>query len=164
MRASSIVVAVLVAWFNIEARAERPSPLPTASIIAARPLPADGRVRTTAEYFATLDQRFRPEAAKGVDAVFQFELSGAEACAYIVTVREAQVTVARGVAAQSNVTIKMNGSDYVKVVNGEMSGSAAFMRGAMRSAAASASARKLSQLFPAGALKTHRNNVLATRK
>jgi putative sterol carrier protein len=129
---------------------------------AVRTVASDGRVRSALEYFQTLHMRFRPEAARGLFAIFQFDLWGDEACAYTVMIRDGQMTLTRGLASQAHVVIRMNATDYVKVINGEMSGSGAYLRGAMKIRGSLSLARKLSRIFPPGALRPSTNPPVAS--
>jgi putative sterol carrier protein len=106
------------------------------------------QVTSVKNYFDTLSQRFKPEAAKGVHAVFQFELSGDGGGTYHVKVDDGQMAVGEGAAPTANATIKMKGEDYVKMVNGKLSGTMAFLKGQMKIAGDMILAQKMQQLFP----------------
>jgi putative sterol carrier protein len=106
------------------------------------------QVTSVKHYFETLPERFRPEAAKGVNAVFQFELAGEGGGTYHVTVEDGAMKVADGPAASPSATIKMNGEDYVKMVNGKLSGTMAFMRGLLKVSGSVILAQKMQSIFP----------------
>jgi putative sterol carrier protein len=106
------------------------------------------QVTSVKDYFETLPQRFQPNAAKGVKATFQFELSGEGGGTYHVTVEDGAMSIGEGPAATANATIKMKGEDYVKMVNGKLSGTMAFMKGQMKIAGDMILAQKMQQLFP----------------
>ena len=106
------------------------------------------QVTSVKDYFDTLPQRFQPAAAKGVRATFQFELSGDGGGTYHVKVEDGTMAVAEGPAPTANATIKMKGEDYVKMVNGQLSGTMAFLKGQMKIAGDMILAQKMQQLFP----------------
>jgi putative sterol carrier protein len=106
------------------------------------------QVTSVKDYFETLPQRFRPGAAKGVHAVFQFELSGDGGGTYHVKVEDGSIAIAEGPAPTANATIKMKGDDYVKMVNGQLSGTMAFLKGQMKIAGDMMLAQKMKDLFP----------------
>src|SRR4051794_17391278 len=89
-------------------------------------------VTSVKNYFETLPNRFVPTAAKGVSAVFQFELAGSDGGTYHVTVNDGTMAVSEGPSPSPSATIKMTSDDYVKMVNGELSGTMAFVRGKLK--------------------------------
>jgi putative sterol carrier protein len=99
-------------------------------------------------YFETLDTRFAPDAAKGVNAVFQFELAGEGGGTYHIVVNEGKMTWAKEAHAAPSITIKMAAEDYVKMVNGKLNGQMAFMTGKMKIAGQIPLAMKMQTIFP----------------
>jgi putative sterol carrier protein len=100
------------------------------------------------QYFDTLSERFVPTASKGLNAVFQFELSGDGGGNYNITVNEGTMEVKEGVAPTPSVTIKMSADDYVKMVNGELNGTMAYMKGQMKVTGNLMLAQKMQAVFP----------------
>jgi putative sterol carrier protein len=107
-----------------------------------------GAITNVKQYFDTLSERFVPSAAKGLNAVFQFELSGEGGGTYHVSVNDATMEVKEGPAATPSVTIKMSADDYVKLVNGEINGTMAYMKGQMKVAGNLMLAQKMQAVFP----------------
>jgi putative sterol carrier protein len=107
-------------------------------------------VTTVQEYFETLPRRFRGEAADGVRAVFQFELSGPGGGTYSVTVDGRSLAVAAAPHASPTVTLKMAAEDYVKLANGKLNGHWAYVTGKMKVAGDMMTAMKMQSLFPPG--------------
>ena len=58
------------------------------------------------------------------------------------------MSIGEGAAASPSATIKMKGEDYVKMVNGQLSGPMAFMKGQMKITGNMMLAQKMQQLFP----------------
>ncbi len=106
------------------------------------------QVTSVKEYVDTLPQRFVAGASKGVKAVFQFELSGEGGATFNVTVDDGTMKVADGQAESPSTTIKMNGDDYVKMVNGKLSGTMAFMKGMLKVTGNVMLAQKMQAIFP----------------
>ena len=105
-------------------------------------------VSSVKEYFDTLPQRFQAEAAKSIQAVFQFELTGEGGGTYHVVVDHGTMNVVEGSHASPTATIKMSGDDYVKMVNGKLNGAMAFMKGQMKVTGNVLLAQKMQGIFP----------------
>ena len=108
------------------------------------------QVSSVKEYFDTLPQRFVADASKGMNAIFQFELAGDGGGTYHVTVNDGTMQVHEGASASPSATIKMKGEDYVKMVNGQLSGTMAFMKGQMKVTGNVLLAQKMQAIFPPG--------------
>jgi putative sterol carrier protein len=108
------------------------------------------QVTTVQEYFDTLQNRFSPEGAKTVQAVFQFELAGEGAgCGtWHVVVDHGTMKVNQGAHTAPTATIKMTGDDWVKMVNGQLNGAMAFMKGQMKVTGNVLMAQKMQAIFP----------------
>jgi putative sterol carrier protein len=100
------------------------------------------------DFFRQLPSKLDAEAAEDVDAVYQFELSGAHGGQYVVTIREGACQVNEGRHEDPHVILSMAGEDCVKVLNGELSGPAAAMSGRIRISGDMGLAMQLRALFP----------------
>jgi len=107
-------------------------------------------VASVKEYFDTLNQRFVASASKGLNAVFQFELSGDGGGQYNISVNDGTMEVKEGAAATPSVTIKMAADDYLKLVNGQLNGTMAYMKGQMKVTGNLMLAQKMQAVFPVG--------------
>ena len=107
-------------------------------------------VASVKEYFDTLDSRFVASASKGLNAVFQFELAGDDGGQYNITVNDGTMKVETGTAATPSVTIKMAAADYLKLVNGQLNGTMAYMKGQMKVTGNLMLAQKMQAVFPVG--------------
>jgi putative sterol carrier protein len=108
-----------------------------------------GTVSSAKEYFDTLSQRFVASAAKGVNAIFQFELSGEGGGTYHVIVRDGAMQVGEGAAPEApSTTLKMEAKNYVKMVNGELNGMMAVMKGQLKVTGNVMLAQKMQAMFP----------------
>jgi putative sterol carrier protein len=107
-------------------------------------------VSNVKEYFETLPARFVATAAKGVKAVFQFELAGDGGGTYHVIVNDGAMAVAEGPSSSPSATLKMTAENYVKMINGELNGAMAFMKGQLKVTGNVMLAQKMQAIFPQG--------------
>jgi putative sterol carrier protein len=106
------------------------------------------QVTSVKHYIETLPDRFVASAAKGVHAVFQFELSGEGGSTFHVSVDDGTMAVHEGPAEKPSTTIKMNSEDYIQMVNGKLSGTMAFMKGKLKVAGNVMLAQKMNNFLP----------------
>ncbi len=118
---------------------------PTAAAPGTSPI----LVRTADEYFETLEKRFVPAAAAGVNAVFQWELGGDGGGVFHAHVHDGRMDLRRGAHPHPTVTLALPAADYVRVVNGELDGTRAFTTGGGKVKGSIAAAMKMRSLFPA---------------
>lgn len=128
---------------------ETPPRREPASEPAKGPSKSGPRVADVREYYETLAQRFVPAAAKGVDAVYQWELSGSAGRIFHAIVRDGQLAIHDGPHPKPTVALAMDADDYVKVVNGDMDGMRAFTSGKGKVKGSVRAAMKMRDLFPA---------------
>jgi putative sterol carrier protein len=100
------------------------------------------------EFFKRLPSKLDAEAAEDLDAVYQFDLTGAQGGQYVMTIREGACQVKEGRHEDPHVILSMAGEDCVKVLNGELSGPAAAMSGRIRISGDMGLAMQLRALFP----------------
>jgi putative sterol carrier protein len=81
------------------------------------------------EIFSQIENKFNPDRAKGLSAVFQFNITGDGGGKWHVIVDQGKCTVHSGTHATPNVTLTMDAPTWVGMVNGEVSGIQAFMSG-----------------------------------
>ena len=106
------------------------------------------KVASVKEYFDRLGERFVGTAAKGVSATFQFELAGDAGGVYHVTVADGGFTVHEGAHAAPTSTLKISAENYVKMVNGELNGTMAYMKGLLKVSGNVIMAQKMQSIFP----------------
>ena len=103
---------------------------------------------TVKEFFQLLPGRLDSDAAEDLDAIYQFDLSGAQGGQYILTIREGACQVAEGMHADPHVVLAMAGEDCVKVLTGQLSGTAVAMSGRLKISGDIGLAMQLKALFP----------------
>ncbi len=84
------------------------------------------------ERFATLEKRFKPDAAKGVDVRLQFKLSGDGGGEWYVEIKDGKCKVKEGTGPKPDATLIASASDYKKIADGEMNKMVAFLRGKLK--------------------------------
>ena len=102
------------------------------------------------DVFTNMPQRFNAGAAKGLKAVYQFDLTGDNGGKYNLAIDDGKLTVGEGPHASPNITITMAASDYLDMVNGKLNPQMAFMSGKLKIAGDMGLAMKMQQLFPIG--------------
>ena len=91
-----------------------------------------GAVATVAAVFEKMSRDFKADAAKGVDVVFQFSISGEGGGDWMVAVKDGTCKVDTGVHAKPNTTIKMAGTDFLTMMSGKMSAMQAYTSGKIK--------------------------------
>ena len=75
---------------------------------------------------------FNAEAAKGVDATFQFNISGEGGGDWYAEIKGGACKVEAGVHPNPTTTIKMDAADFVDMINGKLPAMQAFTSGKLK--------------------------------
>jgi putative sterol carrier protein len=102
---------------------------------------------TAKEIIEAMPSAFRPERAKGIQATYQFELTGEGGGNWVLEIANQQCQVKEGVAADPDATISLAAADYVALVKGELDAMSAFMRGKLKVKGNMGLAMKVINLF-----------------
>lgn len=94
----------------------------------------------------TMQARFNPTAANGVDEVFQYDIT--DAGSWQVKVADGNCTLTQGTPDNASVTLSMNADTLQSVLNGETDGMQAFMSGDIKASGNVMLAMRLTDLFP----------------
>jgi putative sterol carrier protein len=88
---------------------------------------------TTAEIFEEMSKRIaaNPAGIAGMNAKFQFDLSGDDGGTYHVNVGDGKAEIGPG-PTQANVTILMSADDFKAMVAGTLNATQAFMTGKLK--------------------------------
>jgi len=103
-----------------------------------------------AEVFRLMPERFNAGAAAGVNAIYQFDLTGDDGGTYHIKVADGGCEVGAGPADSPNITITMAASDYLDMINGKLNPQMAFMGGKLKIKGDMSLALKMQQIFPTG--------------
>ena len=99
------------------------------------------------EIFSQMPTNFNADAAKGMNSVIQFNLSGDGGGNYHVIIKDGACSVAEGSHASPNMTMTMAAQDYVDMISGKLNGQMAFMSGKLKIAGDMGLAMKMQSLF-----------------
>ncbi len=108
---------------------------------------ADEAPTTAKQAFDIMPSRFNKEAAKGLNAVYQFDLSGDGGGKWQVAIKDQTIEVKEGAADSPNITISMAAQDYLDMLSGKLNGQVAFMSGKLRIAGDMGLALRMQSLF-----------------
>ena len=97
--------------------------------------------------FDLMPTRFNKEAAKGLNAIYQFDLSGDGGGKWHVIINNDSCQVKEGPAASPSITISMTAQDYLDMLSGKLNGQMAFMTGKLRIAGDMGLALRMQSLF-----------------
>jgi putative sterol carrier protein len=103
---------------------------------------------SVAEVFDVIATRFDPNAAVGVDAVYQFDLTGADGGTYHIRIAEGRCEVGEGVRADARITITMAASDYLDMINGVLNPRMAYIAGKLKIRGDLNLAVRMEEFFP----------------
>src|SRR5690606_27167676 len=92
----------------------------------------DGPQRASAldEIFGRMEEHFNADAARGVDAVIHFRLTGGDGDGdtYEVVIRDATCATSRGAEADNpRVVLELDAVDFLRLITGNASGPSLFM-------------------------------------
>jgi len=99
-------------------------------------------------YFGTLAQRFDAHAAGELDAVFQWNLTGAQKVEHFAEVKGGRIRICAGAHERPTLTIEMSAEDYLSMINGDLNGAFAFSTGRGRLHGPVRLAMRMQKLFP----------------
>jgi putative sterol carrier protein len=105
------------------------------------------KVSSIKEIFDNLNEGFQPDKAEGVDAIFQFDLTGDNGGQYWVKVANKKADVHEGKHDAPTMTLTATANDYMSMVNGELAPMTAFMQGKIKVKGDMGLALKLQAMF-----------------
>src|SRR5262245_34954546 len=100
------------------------------------------------EYFDTVQERFVPEHARGINATFVYELEGAGGGTWTIKIADGALTVQTGAVPDPTVTYKIKAADYVLLANGELNGAKAFLTRRLKVGGSIPMAQKMNKFLP----------------
>jgi len=82
--------------------------------------------------FRKMPDAFNAEAAKGVDAIFQYIISGSGGGNWFVAVKDSKCAVTEGTAEKSTCTLIISDGDFVELITGKLNPMQAFTSGKLK--------------------------------
>jgi len=77
-------------------------------------------------------QTFRPEEAKGLDTVIQYDISGEGGGKFYMVIKEQRCTLREGEADDPKITITASKDDWYAIAKDELDGASAYLTGRLR--------------------------------
>jgi len=100
------------------------------------------------EVFEKMTEVFNTSAAQGLDAVFQFDITGDEGGIWNVIVKDGVCQAQKGTHDEPTVTLTMSAEDWLAImVNKELNPMQAFMSGQLRVSGDIMLAQRIPELF-----------------
>ncbi|NLA10995.1 MAG: SCP2 sterol-binding domain-containing protein [Firmicutes bacterium] len=84
---------------------------------------------------------------EGMNAVYQFDLSGDGGGVFHVNVADGEAAVAEGASDDANITITMSADDFAGLLDGKLNATSAFMAGKLKVKGDMSLAMKLQSLI-----------------
>lgn len=99
------------------------------------------------DIFSQMPQNLNADAAKGMNSVIQFNLTGDGGGTYHLVIKDGTAAVNEGAHSSPNMTMTMAAQDYVDMITGKLNGQMAFMSGKLKIAGDMGLAMKMQSLF-----------------
>lgn len=103
------------------------------------------KVTSVENYFETLEDRFNPDGAKGVDMTFQWEIDGKH---WNAAIKDQKMTLNEGETDSATCTLHITGENFVKMINGDLNEKLAVLTRKLKVTGNKLSAGKVRRIFP----------------
>lgn len=97
--------------------------------------------------FTKAPEAFNPNAAQGLNAVFQYDITGDDGGTWNVTIKDGTCQVREGSHDSPTVTMSMSSETWLAIVNNELNGIQAFMSGKLNVSGDIMLAQRIPELF-----------------
>ncbi len=104
--------------------------------------------KIVSDVFEKMESVFDSNAAQGMDAVFQFEITGDGGGSWHIVIKGGTCQVNEGVHEAASVTLTLSAETWLGMVNKEVDGIQAFMSGQLKADGDIMLAQRITQLFP----------------
>ena len=104
-------------------------------------------INSVKDVFGGMPGSFNPAAAKGINAIFQFEITGEGGGSWNATVKDGTCQVAEGKSSAPTVTLTMASDTWLGIVNKQVNAIQAFMGGKLKLTGNMMLAQKIQDLF-----------------
>ncbi|MCC6699377.1 MAG: SCP2 sterol-binding domain-containing protein [Candidatus Hydrogenedentes bacterium] len=102
---------------------------------------------TVAGFFSELQSKVDPAKIAGMNATYQFAISGDGGGDWHVKIADGAAQVVAGVAESPSITLTASAEDWLKIVSGQLSGQTAFLTGKLKIKGDMSLAMKLQSVF-----------------
>lgn len=100
------------------------------------------------EVFEKMPQVFNPAASAGVDAVFQYHITGPGGGEWYITVKDNSCQVTQGVHSSPVVSMTMSVPDWLAMCNKQLDPMTAFMSSKLKASGNIMMAQRIPTIFP----------------
>lgn len=104
----------------------------------------------TSEFFAQIPQRVNKDKIQGMNATYQFNITGENGGQYWVKCADGEVTQGEGLAESSNITLTIEDKNFSDLLTGKLNGQTAFLTGKLKIQGDMGLAMKLQSIFALG--------------
>lgn len=87
---------------------------------------------TVKEIFDAMPKSFQKDAARGMNAVFQFDITGDGGGKWYAAITNGDLAISEGAHASPGVTLTMAAQDYINMTQGKLNPQLAFMTGKIK--------------------------------
>lgn len=105
---------------------------------------------SVAGFFAELGDKIDPNKAAGMNATFQFDITGDDGGQWYVTIADGKAEVHEGATEAANLTLTATDENWLKIISGQMGGQTAFLTGKLKIKGDMSLAMKLQSVFQLG--------------
>lgn len=103
-----------------------------------------------ADFFAQVPEKVNREKIQGMNATYQFNITGADGGQWWVRIADGDATVGEGTADSPNITLTMEDENFVNLLSGKLNGQTAFLTGKLKIQGDMTLAMKLQSVFNLG--------------
>jgi len=100
------------------------------------------------ETFQEMPKMFNANAAKGMNVVYQFEITGEGGGSWNLVIQGGTCTLNEGKADNPTVTLNMGSETWLAMVNKQTNGMQAFMTGKLKISGNMILAQRIPEIFP----------------
>ncbi len=105
---------------------------------------------TVKEAFDNMPATFQKDKAAGMNAVYQFNITGEGGGEWNAVITDGELTVNEGTHDSPSITLTVSSQDWLDVLSGKLNGQMAFMSGKLKIAGNMGLAMKLGTIFQLG--------------
>jgi putative sterol carrier protein len=102
---------------------------------------------TVQEIFDAMPKSFQKDAARGLNAVYQFDITGDGGGKWYAAITNGELAVTKGEHASPSITITMAAQDYINLTEGKLNPQMAFMTGKIKIKGDLGLGMKMQQIF-----------------
>ncbi|MDZ4857636.1 MAG: SCP2 sterol-binding domain-containing protein [Candidatus Hydrogenedentes bacterium] len=105
---------------------------------------------TVAAFFSDLEQKVDPTKISGMNAIYQFDITGDDGGTWHVKLADGLANVSPGPAENPSITLTSTDQNWLDIVSGKLSGQTAFLTGKLKIKGDMSLAMKLQNVFALG--------------